>query len=263
MASLIRRHQMFYKALERSTNLLKAKIPRDSISWAIASRARRLGEELYHKNSLNQRRWSANRQRFERAIAEHEKRGPLFFIQVGACDGVMSDPIFDRVRQGRWSGILVEPQRFEFERLKLNYASEVDRLIFENVAIAEKNRTRTLYRVKEDCIEADWQRGIASFFPLSGIDPSRLATDTVQCITFVDLLQRHRVEHIDLLQVDVEGYDYEILKIAHIENCRPDLIRYEHRHLSLSDAEECRLYLRRNGYEVLPMQYDTGAIRRT
>ncbi len=254
---------MFYRAIDASTDFLKLTLRRGSLPWTFASRARSLGNKLYHRNALNQRRWAANLNRFDRAIAAQEQRGPFRFIQVGACDGVTSDPIRDRVRRGHWSGVLVEPQRLEFENLRHNYATEADRLIFENVAICDQRGTRTLYSVKADCIEANWQRGIASFFPISGIDPAHILTQTVPCITFDELLRRHRIEHINLLQVDVEGYDYEILKLAHLERFRPDLIRYEHRHLSLGDADACRAYLRRNHYDVLPMQYDTGAILRT
>jgi FkbM family methyltransferase len=254
---------MLYEAIEASTKYLRAKLPRGSLPWVIASRARSLGETLYHHNVLNQRRWHANRDTFERAIAAQQRRGPFWFIQVGACDGVTSDPIHERVRRGGWRGILVEPQPFEFERLKRNYAGQSDRLIFENLAISEQAGSRMLYSVRPDCVEAEWQRGIASFFPLKWLDPARVAAQPVQCITFESLLQRHRIEHINLLQIDVEGYDYEILKLSHLEHFKPDLIRYEHRHLSLTDASECRAYLRRNGYQVLPMQYDTGAIRRS
>ena len=229
----------------------------------ISSRVRRVAEALCHRDALDQRRWSANRITFELAITEQERRGSFQFVQVGACNGVTGDPIHERVRRGGWSGILVEPQRFESERLKSNYAGESERLSFENLAISDAQGTRMLYGVEPDCIEAEWQRGIASFFPLEWLDPARVAAEPAQCISFDALLQRHHLWHINLLQVDVEGCDFEILKLARIERLRPDLIRYEHRHSSLSDAHECKAYLRRSGYEVLPMQHATGAICRT
>ena len=48
------------------------------------------------------------------------------------------------------------------------------------------------------------------------------------------LLDRHHVKKIDLLQIDVEGYDYELLKSFNFERIKPQLIRYEHRHLKLA-----------------------------
>jgi len=157
-------------------------------------------------------------------------------------------------------GVLIEPQRKEFERLKLNYRDETDILEFENVAIAAENGMRDLHRVTDDSLTAEWQRMIASFLPISGLDGVNTTTETVECMTFDRLFSRHRVKRIDLLQIDVEGYDYELLKLLDFQIMKPRLIRYEHRHLSLSDIASCRKYLGYNGYRLLPMKYDTGAV---
>ena len=77
------------------------------------------------------------------------------------------------------------------------------------------------------------------------------------------LLDRHHVKKIDLLQIDVEGYDYELLKSFNFERIKPQLIRYEHRHLKLSDKSSCIKMLKQNGYKVLEMEYDTGAALRS
>ena len=77
------------------------------------------------------------------------------------------------------------------------------------------------------------------------------------------LLDRHHVKKIDLLQIDVEGYDYEPLKLFNIESIKPQLIRYEHRHLRLSDKSSCIKLLTQNGYKILEMEYDTGAALRS
>ena len=90
-----------------------------------------------------------------------------------------------------------------------------------------------------------------------------VTTEMVQCVTFDTLLNRHQVKRIDLLQIDVEGYDYELLKLFDFERIRPRLIRYEHSHLKLSDRSSCKRYLKQNGYMILEMEYDTGAVLRT
>jgi hypothetical protein len=84
----------------------------------------------------------------------------------------------------------------------------------------------------------------------------------VQCVTFDTLLDRHKVDRIDLLQIDVEGYDYELLKMFDFERIQPKLICYEHLHLKLSDKNACKKYLTENGYKTLEMEYDTGAVLR-
>jgi len=184
----------------------------------------------------------------------------FFVLQIGACDGIMADPIHKWIKKYKWHGILVEPQIKEFERLKTNYRDS-DTLSFENVAIADTGGPRPLYKVREEHIEADWQRGVASLLAKPGLETQDMVTtEMVQCVTFDTLLTRHRVKRIDLLQIDVEGYDYELLKLFDFEKIRPQFIRYEHGHLKLSDRSSCKEHLRHRGYMILEMEYDTGAV---
>ncbi|MGH2359449.1 MAG: FkbM family methyltransferase [bacterium] len=186
----------------------------------------------------------------------------FFVLQIGACDGIMADPIHKWIKKYRWQGILVEPQKEEFERLKISYRDN-DNLRFENVAIAENGGLRALYKVKDENIEADWQRGVASLLPKPSLEKQEtVTTEMVQCVTFDTLLNRHHVERIDLLQIDVEGYDYELLKLFDFERIKPQLIRYEHNHLTLPDRSACNKHLARHGYQILEMEYDTGAVLR-
>jgi FkbM family methyltransferase len=184
----------------------------------------------------------------------------FFVLQIGACDGVMDDPIYKWINKYGWQGILVEPQKEEFERLKISYR-DIDNLRFENVAIAENSELRPLYKLRDEYIEDNWQRGIASFLPKRSLEKhDMVTTEMVQCVTFDIILNRNQVKQIDLLQIDVEGYDYELLKLFDFERIRPQLIRYEHRHLSPSDKNSCKKHLTQNGYKILEMEYDTGAV---
>ena len=248
--------------LDGANRTLRATIRPGSALWDTARFVKRNLDRIRYRNPVNRRRWRANSRKFEDALDARQRIvRDFWFIQVGACDGVTDDLIRERVKTHRWHGILIEPQRHEFERLKQHYAAEADRLIFENVAIAAERAERVLYKVNHDRIQADFQRGLASFFPLKGVhDPAMIATEMVRCVTFDDILSLHPVPRVDLLQIDVEGYDYEILKLAHLDRFNPRLIRYEHKHLSFQDTADCKAYLRRNGYSVLPMGYDTGAI---
>jgi len=196
-------------------------------------------------------------------IEQYSREAHDFFVlQIGACDGVTADPIHEWIKKFGWQGILVEPQRKAFERLRVNYR-DCDNLSFENVAIAEQDGLQPLYTVKEERIEEDWQRGIASFLPKPDLEKQDMVTkEMVHCVTFDTLLNRHQVKRIDLLQIDVEGYDYNLLKLFDFERMKPRLIRYEHALLRLSDRSSCRKLLRQNGYEILGMEFDTGAVLR-
>jgi len=251
-----------YRAIDSVADLLRKNIKRDSWLW---NRLRGIKTLIYsmQRNPINEIRWKSNYNRFECMIEQYSKETHDFFVlEIGAFDGVLSDPIYKWIKKYQWHGILVEPQRDEFERLKAIH-SDNDNLRFENVAIAETSGQRPFYKVKDEYIEADWQRRIASLLPKPHFEQNMVITEMVPCVTFDTLLDSHHVEKIDLLQIDVEGYDYELLKSFNFERLKPQLIRYEHRHLKLSDKSSCVRMLKENGYKVLEMEYDTGAFLRS
>src|SRR5580698_10060540 len=59
---------------------------------------------------------------FGMAVRDLMARQPdIFFLQIGAHDGLTKDPIAPLVRQHHWRGLLVEPQKQVFAQLIKNY----------------------------------------------------------------------------------------------------------------------------------------------
>lgn len=194
----------------------------------------------------------------------------FFFIQVGANDGRIGDPIYELVTELGWRGVLVEPQKKVFEQSLLKTYAGYEGLVFENVAIADVAGQKTLYTLSF-CDER-WATGIASFQRghlekhirqgyieqcLRGraleLPPSRddyIAATPVECITFGDLIRKHAIERVNLLQIDVEGYDFELLKTYDFSTIKPDVIHYERWHLSETDRSDCARMLEGHGYQV-------------
>lgn len=178
------------------------------------------------------------------------------FVQIGANDGVIYDPIHHFVNQYNWSGVLVEPVSFYFNRLKQNY-SENPRLNFENVAISDKNEIREFFRIKEDLdFLPAWCHGLGTFH-LDVLLTHRWAipniaeyviTEQVNCIPFPALLEKHSITHIDLLLIDTEGHDYEIIRQVDFARLRPKIIVYEHQYISSNDRRQCEHALKEKGY---------------
>ena len=255
---------MLDRTIDPAMDFVRRRVDRGSRTWRVLSNmwaAWRALESVHRRNPLIRRKWARRASEFDRSLAELATTTDDFFVvQIGACDGLMADPIHAWIVRYNWRGVLVEPQRAEFERLKATYRDRHDRLAFENAAIAGVDGTCTLYRVKDGGLAADWERGIATLLP--GADPKRFTAEIVPCMTFETLLSRHRVSRIDLLQIDVEGYDFEILKRLDFEKVHPAMIRYEHRHLRPGDQRACQAYLAQRGYRILEMQFDTGAVSR-
>src|SRR3989344_626219 len=77
------------------------------------------------------------------------KHRNVFFIQIGANDGMKFDSTYLYVKKYNWRGILVEPVGYVFEKLKDNYRS-VNGLIFENAAIGERDGFKNFYMLEKN-----------------------------------------------------------------------------------------------------------------
>lgn len=187
-----------------------------------------------------------------------EKRNELFFIQIGANDGIIYDPIHPYIQQSNWRGVLVEPVRTYFDRLKENYRSN-DRLIFENVAISDCDEIRDFYRIRDEAhFLPEWCRGLGTF-DLNVLLTHRWAIpdleryvvrEKVECISFNHLIEKHRIGKIDLLLVDTEGYDYEVLKQVDFDTLAPEILLYEHQYIEKQRRLHLEKGLKNHGYRL-------------
>jgi FkbM family methyltransferase len=196
-------------------------------------------------------------------VLEHvaSLRRDFFFIQIGANDGLSADPIHAYVRKYHWRGILVEPHPVTFQKLVDNYAGE-KQLIFENAAIAHEDGFVSLFTV-EDSAQASWSNGSASLRKshVTRIFGKNTPINEIQvpALSVSSLLLKHAVSKIDLLQIDAEGFDYEIIKMFNFKNIKPTVINLEHCHMSGPERRECWRYLADWGYSLMTGGWDTLA----
>jgi FkbM family methyltransferase len=191
----------------------------------------------------------------------------FFVLQIGANDGSMDDPIHSFIVRHNLDGLLVEPLPDCFERLCMNYADQ-PQLLFENCAISDQDGERDLYRLVQDNPFPPRAQGLASFDQKVLIEHKRFLPDIEQYIEVVkvptmtpkSLFEKHNVTKVDLLQVDSEGYDYEIIKMILDTNIFPKIINYEHIHLSRKDQVNCRRLLMSKGFRFAQSERDTLAV---
>ena len=182
----------------------------------------------------------------------------IFFVQIGAFDGITNDPLYDLVRARKWRGILVEPQPDAFEKLKQNYAGQ-EGLVFENGAVGATDGELTLYTRTSGGTEVASSEKELVAKPGHRADGIRALT--VPCWTVRTLLERHDATSVDLLQIDAEGLDFEIIKAIDFDSVAPPIIRFEHTIISGSDFNACLAYLAERGYRFLLEDTDTIAYR--
>jgi FkbM family methyltransferase len=177
------------------------------------------------------------------------------FLIIGAMDGVKHDDTTPYVRQHKeWNGILVEPVSDQFARLKENFVGYTN-LQFENSAITNEAGTMDIKRIPLEYIGKevpDWADGISTLKDGLLIDQytSYMVKETVNCITFKDLKDKYSINKIDLLQVDCEGYDYDIFKQIWNEEFRPKIVKIEVVNMLKEDLDELTNTLSASGYDV-------------
>lgn len=201
-------------------------------------------------------------------VAMRVKR-PLTFVQIGSYDGLLADPLSPVVRACGWTGVLVEPMPDAFARLVANYEG-VPNVTFENAAIGPADGTATLYSVPPRPGDPMWIGMIPSLdrstiLSHKALIPSveeRIVETPVTCLTMATLAARHHLQRVDILNIDTEGYDYEILKqIDYSASWAPTFIIYERLHFDSATARAARRLLRGAGYRIANIGPDTLAYR--
>ena len=192
-------------------------------------------------------------------VAEHLlKHGSLTLLQIGANDGVVGDEIRGLIERYPIRGILVEPQPSAFERLR-ELHKDNQNLLLINAAID----CRTCKRYFFTSVEGDVQ--FASFdrnhLIRHGLTSKEITAHEVDCLTIDDVLRLANIDSVDLIQIDAEGYDYEIVKSIDFRRSGPKILRFEYRHFSEKDLDQCVRMLASHGYQFLTEERDMIAVR--
>ncbi|MFW5701011.1 MAG: FkbM family methyltransferase [Cyclobacteriaceae bacterium] len=83
----------------------------------------------------------------------------------------------------------------------------------------------------------------------------------IPTLSIADLLEKHRVQNIDLIHIDTEGYHFEILKLFNLKVHKPKVIIYEWRHLGSFNYLKSIWYLKSHSYLLFEVGFDTVAIK--
>jgi len=206
----------------------------------------------------------------------------LSFIQIGGNDGFTNDPVHKFIKRDGWKGVILEPLPDIFEsKLQRLYAKDQE-VHTVNAALGAEKGVANIYRIGFS--NKRWATGLTSFNrsvlekaftsglvaknlkkegrtdvpdPKEGIVSQEIAVTTVN-----ELTDHYDLKALDLLQVDTEGFDYEVIRMFMAAGSKPRVIVYEHIHLSQDHQERCKDLLGSNGYELTPFGANTVANRK-
>lgn len=189
-----------------------------------------------------------------RRMVEHGRN--LSFIQVGAYDGVSTDPLRKYIEPCGWHGVMLEPQPGPASSLRELYRDNPGIVVLE-AALDREPGTRSLYTVESEAVPK-WAGGMASFdkshilkhdYLIPGIG-KMVRELTVPCVTFDEVFSQLPSERLDLLQIDAEGVDGFILSLFPFDRARPALVHWEIKNMTRAQQEEALNLLVCHGYRV-------------
>jgi FkbM family methyltransferase len=168
------------------------------------------------------------------------KRGG-YFVEFGATDGVALSNSYLLETEFGWSGILAEPAKCWHEALRSNRTAIVE------TACVWSDSGATLDFVEPMAAELST---VGAFSDADRHAKTRRGgrTYTVQTISLVDLLERHKApRNIDYLSIDTEGSEFSILQAFDFDRYDIRIITCEHNHTA--NRERIAELLSAKGYQ--------------
>ncbi len=182
----------------------------------------------------------------------------LTFVQIGAFDGISTDPLQQYISKYGWRGVMLEPQPRPASQLRELYRGN-DRIVVLQAAVDRERGKRVLYTVESECAPV-WAGGMASFqrehivkhaYLIPGLE-EMIREITVDCIPFDDIIEHLPSERVDLMQIDAEGADAYILSLFPFDRIKPAIVHWEIKNLSKAQREDCLEKLSGFGYRFAP-----------
>jgi FkbM family methyltransferase len=156
-----------------------------------------------------------------------------FFVEAGANDGVAQSNTLYFERYRAWNGLLVEPVPTLARRAR----SVRTRSLTVNTALGSFEQRGKLVEMTYCNLmsiidgamttTADQNNHIQVGSEVQNVKPYRL---TVPCTPLSDLIDRYQIGDVDLLSLDVEGYEANVLKGIDFSRHRPRFMLIEARY---------------------------------
>ena len=160
-------------------------------------------------------------------------------VVLGAHIGIHIKDEISKIKDR--SVLLVEPVPHNISAINENL-KEFKNIHLEPVAVSSVRETKDFFFVKSTSInklKKHWASGIGSFnknhllnhrtkrFLIEEDDIDKIPIKTVK---FEDLIDKYSITEIDKILIDIEGYEYEILRDMDLKKVRINSILFEYKH---------------------------------
>ena len=173
-------------------------------------------------------------------------------VVIGAHSGIWLTSLLEKYKEQ--SILLVEPVPHNIQELKENISKYKD-IKIETSAVSSKNEVQKFYFVKPESIKKlgkHWASGIGSFDKQHilnhknkrfKVENSDIEEIEIQYLTFTDLVNKYSITSIEMLQIDVEGAEYQILNSIDFTKISIQKIIFEFKHFDGTFKEGPKLKL--------------------
>ncbi|MFD2201472.1 FkbM family methyltransferase [Shivajiella indica] len=207
------------------------------------------------------------------------ENSPITFLQIGANDGFIYDPLQKFIKRDNWNGVMLEPQPDVFREFLVKIHAKRPEIMPVNAALSLEDGKTVLYTIAFS--KERWATGLSSFNKKVLLDKFRDGTIAkkaakegiaipenqedwikgveIEAISPKTLLKKFNGKKIDLLAIDTEGFDFEILKMLDLKSINPSIIIYEEEHFDEETKKACRKYLESHGYSYHAVGRDVYA----
>lgn len=154
-----------------------------------------------------------------------------FLAEIGAADGISNSNSRMLIEKG-WSGVLVEPNIYNFQKLELLYNNNKS-ILLENLGCSDNTIKSTFYIDHND----EYQQ--ISSFDLSWVEKCkriyncRYEEVSMDLVKASDIFERHEIHKIDFLSIDTEGFDDKVIRGIDFDKVEIILICTEHESTTL------------------------------
>lgn len=155
--------------------------------------------------------------------------GRVFYVQVGAHDGRMADPVFATAKENGWHGLLIEPHPAYFAALQHRYRNRKG-FALRQLGISDTEGVLPLYHLDEALAEQfpRWVQGCASLDRRRVVQQVKVGC-TLRGLVYRDdmvaqtdvalrrldsVLAEENIRTADLLVIDVEGHELPVMASA-------------------------------------------------